>query len=127
MLFESHVPCGTCVVAFVDCDGTGVGVGVGVGTGVGVAGAATPRYIIATTTPFALSVYTVAGSPDVLMLAVYVPSLPTVCGCEALTDMVTEDGEPLAIPDTPMLYVAAGTLLEYEPTWLLVSTPQDTE
>jgi hypothetical protein len=54
----------------------------------------------------------------VLMLAVYLPSLPTFWFWEAWTVVDTEDGEPLAMPSTTMLYVPDGTLLENEPTWL---------
>lgn len=57
------------------------------------------------------------GRPDVLMLAVNLPSLPTLWGWEARTVMDTEEGEPLAMPETTMLYVPAGTLLEKVPTW----------
>lgn len=32
--------------------------------------------------------------------------------------MDTEEGEPLAMPETTMLYVPAETLLENVPTWL---------
>lgn len=58
--------------------GSLVGAAVGVAVGVGVAGASTPRYTFATSVPSCLTEYTAEGRPDVLMLAVNVPSPPTL-------------------------------------------------
>lgn len=56
-----------------------VGVAVGAAVGVGVAGACTPKYTFATSVPSCLTEYTAEGRPDVLMLAIKVPSPPTLC------------------------------------------------